>query len=106
MFAVVHLGLLLLLPPLLQGVLVKTKSWFSGRTGPGPLQPYRDLGRLLRKGATFSAGSTAVFRLGPAAAVAAAFIAGLLVPLVPDHPLWGFAGDFVVFAYVLGLGRF
>ena len=102
----VHLCLLLVLPPLLQGVLVKTKSWFSGRTGPGLLQLYLDLARLLGKGATFSSTATGVFRLGPATAVVTALVAGLLVPLVPGRPVWGFAGDFVVFAYVLGLGRF
>lgn len=104
-FPALQLVLLLVLPPLLLGVVTRTKSWVSGRTGPGLLQPYRDLARLLRKGATLSTTTTGVFRLGPVAAVATALIAGALVPLVPAHPVWGFAGDFVVFAYLMGLGR-
>jgi len=102
----VHLAVLLVLPPLLLGVVTRTKSWFSGRTGPGVLQPYRDLARLFRKGATFSTTTTAVFRLGPALAVAGPLAAGLLLPLVPGRSGWGFPGDFVAFAYLLALGRF
>ncbi|GAB4256871.1 MAG: NADH-quinone oxidoreductase subunit H [Deferrisomatales bacterium] len=101
-----HALWLLLFPPLLLGVVGRTKAWFSGRIGPGLLQPYRDLARLLRKGAVFSPTTTAVFRLGPAAAVATAWGAGLLVPLMPGAPPVAFGGDFVVFAYLLGLGRF
>ncbi|MEW6490762.1 MAG: NADH-quinone oxidoreductase subunit H [Thermodesulfobacteriota bacterium] len=101
-----HLALLLLLPPFLMGVVTRTKSWFSGRRGPGLLQPYRDLARLLRKGATFSPTAGAPFRLGPAAGVASVLLAGLLVPLVPGTAPLAFRGDFVVFLYALALGRF
>jgi formate hydrogenlyase subunit 4 len=101
-----QVALLLALPPLLLGVVTRTKSWFAGRTGPGVFQPYRDLARLLRKAATFSPTTWGPFRLGPALAVAAPLAAGLLVPLVPGRSGWGFSGDFVAFAYLLALGRF
>src|SRR5206468_1172380 len=45
----VHLLLLLSMPPLLLGVINKTKAWFAGRTGPPVLQPYFDLIRLMQK---------------------------------------------------------
>jgi formate hydrogenlyase subunit 4 len=102
----VHLIVLAGLPPLLLGVVTRTKSWFSGRKGPPTLQLYLDLLRLLRKGATFSPTTTLVFRLSPAGGLAAAFAAGLLLPLVPGRAPIRFAGDFVVFAYLLGIGRF
>ena len=102
----VHVLVLAGLPPLLLGVVTRTKSWFSGRTGPSTAQLYTDLLRLLRKGATFSPTTTAVFRLGPAGGLAAAFAAGLLVPLIPGQAPIAFTGDFVVFAYLLGIGRF
>ena len=104
--AAAHLALLLFLPPLLLGVVTRTKSWFSGRRGPGFLQPYRDLARLLRKGATFSPTAGAPFRLGPSAGVASALLAGLVVPLVPGAAPLAFRGDFAVFVYALALGRF
>src|SRR5215472_2623028 len=38
-----HLALLLVVPPLLLGVIQKTKAWFAGRSGAPLLQPYFDL---------------------------------------------------------------
>jgi formate hydrogenlyase subunit 4 len=101
-----HFACLVILSPLLLGVVTRTKSWFSGRNGPPVFQPYRDLARLFQKGATFSPTTTAVFRLGPAAGLACALVAGLFVPLSPGGALIAFPGDLVVFAYALGLGRF
>ncbi len=46
----VHVFLVLALPPLLPGVIAKTKAAFAGRNGPPLLQGYRDLAKLLRKG--------------------------------------------------------
>jgi formate hydrogenlyase subunit 4 len=102
----IHLLVLALLPPLLPGVIAKVKAWFAGRVGPPLLQLYYDLGKLLRKGAVYSKTTTWVFVAGPIVSLAALATAGLLVPLVgPMAPL-GFAGDMVMFAYLLGLARF
>jgi hypothetical protein len=38
------------MPPLLLGVINKTKAWFAGRNGPPVLQLYYDLIKLMRKG--------------------------------------------------------
>lgn len=101
-----HLALLVLLPPLLPGVINKTKSLLAGRKGPPLLQLYFDLRKLLGKGAVYSTTTTWIFRAGPIVTLAATLCAGLLAPLVgPASPL-GFAGDVVLFAYLLGLGRF
>jgi formate hydrogenlyase subunit 4 len=102
----VHLFLLLALPPLLSSVIAKTKAFFAGRVGPRLLQPYYDLAKLARKGSVFSRTTTWVFRTGPIATLAAVLLAGLLMPLGPfDAPL-RFVGDFVFFAYLFGLARF
>ena len=55
----------LVVPPLLLGVIDKTKALFAGRVGPPLLQPYYDLIKLLRKGSVFSRTTTWVFRAGP-----------------------------------------
>ncbi len=93
-------------PPVMLGVIGKTKAWFAGRVGPPVMQPYRDLIKLLRKRSVFSRTTTWVFRAGPVAAVATALIAAALVPIGDGGALVGFDGDFLVLAYVLGLGRF
>ena len=50
----IHVMLALALPPLLLGVIGKTKAFFGGRVGPPLLQPYYDLIKLFQKGSVFS----------------------------------------------------
>ena len=102
----VHLLLLLLMPPLLLGVINKTKALFAGRVGPPLLQPYYDLNRLMRKGMVFSTTTTWVFRAAPPVTLAAILLAGLLVPLGAFPAPIRFTGDLVLFAYLFGLARF
>jgi formate hydrogenlyase subunit 4 len=92
--------------PLLLGVIGRVKATVAGRTGPPLLQPYRDLARLVRKGAVFSRTSTWIFRAGPSVALSATLVAGLLLPMGAPSSVIRFAGDFLLFAGLLGLARF
>jgi len=98
--------LLLAAPPLLLGIIARVKAVVAGRRGAPLLQPYRDLLRLLRKGAVYSGTTTWVFRGAPIVALAATVVAGCLLPLDPRAAAVGFDGDLVLFAYLLGLARF
>lgn len=100
-----HVAIFLLLPPLLLGVINKTKAAFAGRVGPPYLQAYYDLAKLWRKGSVFSTSTTWVFKAGPVVAVATAALAALLVPVAGHAPL-SFEGDAILFAYLFALGRF
>jgi formate hydrogenlyase subunit 4 len=106
MRTLVHLLLLLALPPLLLGVIAKTKAFFAGRRGPALVQPYRDLTRLARKGMVLSATTTWVFLAAPVVTLAATLAAALLVPLGPFPALVAFPGDFLLLIGLLGLARF
>ena len=55
---IVHIVLILGLPPLLLGVIGKTKALFAGRVGPPLLQAYYDLAKLFQKGSVFSTTTT------------------------------------------------
>jgi formate hydrogenlyase subunit 4 len=101
-----QLMLLLVVPPLLLGVIQKTKAWFAGRSGAPLLQPYFDLWKLLRKGAVYSRTTTWLFRAGPLVSLATALCAGLLLPLGGGSAPLGFSGDVILFVSLLGLGRF
>jgi formate hydrogenlyase subunit 4 len=101
-----QVALLLLLPPLLLGVVNRVKALFAGRKGPPLLQLYFDLAKLLRKGTVYSRTTTWVFRAGPIAGVSAIATAGLLVAFAGERAILTFAGDFILFAYLLGLARF
>src|SRR5437763_17084571 len=103
---VIHIAAALLLPPLLLGVINKTKAVFARRAGPPLLQPYYDLIKLFRKGSVISTTTTWVFLAGPVVALVTAGIAVLLIPLAGVTAPISFTGDLVLLAYLLGLGRF
>src|SRR5436190_13541769 len=102
----IHILLALTLPPLLVGIIAKTKALFAGRVGPPVLQPYYDLIKLAQKGAVFSTTTTWVFLAGPVVGLVTAALAALMVPLAGAAAPISFTGDLILLAYLLGLGRF
>jgi formate hydrogenlyase subunit 4 len=102
----IHLGAMLVIPPFMVGLITVTKSWLAGRRGPSPLQPYRELYRLLRKGTVFSETTTWLFQASPVVGVASLIVAGLLLPFGFQSSILSFGGDLVLFVYLLGLARF
>ncbi|HOA75706.1 MAG TPA: NADH-quinone oxidoreductase subunit H [Phycisphaerae bacterium] len=96
----------LLAAPLLLGIINRVKALFAGRQGPPLIQPYRDLYKLLGKGATYSKTTTLVFRLAPAAGLACVVLALTLLPLGASRAVLAFPGDLVLLIYLLGLVRF
>ena len=103
---IVHILLALAMPPLLLGVIGKTKAAFAGRVGAPFLQPYYDLARLMRKGTVLSDTTPWIFRAGPAVTLAATLFAALLIPLGRHPAPVSFEGDMILFAYLFALGRF
>jgi formate hydrogenlyase subunit 4 len=102
----IHIFLALVMPPLLLGVIGKTKAAFAGRVGAPFLQPYYDILRLLRKGTVFSTTTSWVFRAGPIVALATAAVAALLIPFGAHPSPVSFDGDMILYAYLFALGRF
>jgi formate hydrogenlyase subunit 4 len=101
-----HILIALAFPPLLLGVINKTKAAFAGRLGPPLLQPYWDLIKLFRKGSVFSQTTTWVFKAGPAVGLATSLLALMLIPLGGHMAPISFPGDLIALAYLLALGRF
>jgi formate hydrogenlyase subunit 4 len=104
--SLIHILLALIMPPLLLGVIAKTKAAFAGRVGAPFLQPYYDILRLLRKGTVFSTTTTWVFRAGPIVALATTLVASLLIPFGAHPAPISFPGDMILYAYLFALGRF
>jgi len=105
MSSALNLATALFLSPLMLGVITRVKARFAGRRGAPLLQPYLDLVKLFRKGSVFSRTTTWVFRMGPVVGLATAALASLLVPMGGRAP-FSFEGDVLLFASLLGLGRF
>jgi formate hydrogenlyase subunit 4 len=92
--------------PLLVGVTRTLKARLVGRRGAGPLQPYRDLAKLLGKEVVVSTTTSWIFSATPYVLVASMLLAALLVPVVVARPAVAFAGGIVLLMYVLLLGTF
>jgi formate hydrogenlyase subunit 4 len=88
------------------GLVNRTKSIFSGRKGPGIFQPLKDVLRLLKKGSVYSSTSGFIFRIAPAVYFSTVFVAALFIPFGENKGLISFQFDFVLFAYILALGKF
>jgi len=88
------------------GIISRTKSISSGRKGPGVLQPIFDVIRLFKKGAVYSHTTSFVFRIAPTIYFASVFMAILVVPFGHSQGIISFSGDFIFFAYILGIGKF
>lgn len=97
---------ILVVPPLMLGLITKTKAVFAGRVGPPVLQPYYDIAKLLRKSSVFSRTTTWVFRAGPVIGLVTALLAASLVPIGDAPAMIAFDGDFLLLAYLFGLSRF
>src|SRR5438128_2303077 len=96
----------LVLAPLLLGLVNRTKAFVAGRRGPPLLQPYRDIAKCLRRGAVYGDVTTWIFRLGPVVSLAALIASILVVPFGGLASPLSFAGDVIVLAGLLALGRF
>ncbi len=95
-----HMALMLAAAPLLVGLAGWTEARLSGREGPSPLQPWRDLRRLAAKPASLPEGTSWVFAAAPAATLLP-LLAG--VALVPSFTLGMASAPFADLVLVGGL---
>ncbi len=100
------LPLILITSLIFTGIINRTRSILSGRKGPGLLQNMKDILRCLRKTPVYSSTTSWVFRMAPVVGFATVLMAALFVPFGNERGIVSFGGDFVLFAYLLALGRF
>ncbi len=104
--AVVQLGLLLGLAPLVNGFIQRVKAAFQGRHGPSVLQPYFTLRKLWRRQDLRPQASTWLFATAPRLALSIALAAGIGIPLLWYPAPVGWGGDFIIVVGLLALERF
>lgn len=88
------------------GIIAWTKAKTSGRKGASIWQPMLDIARLFRKGSVYSVTTSFIFQLAPTVYFSTIVIAMLFLPFGNQSGILSFEGDFVFFAYLLGLGKF
>jgi len=102
----IQMLLVLLLAPLLTGLVRRIKAHLLRRRGASPLQPYRDLLRLLRKEAVLAHNASWLFRSTPYMLFAATWVAAALVPTFATGLQFSWSADLIVVIALLGSGRF
>jgi len=88
------------------GIIIKVKSKIAARKMPSVLQPLYDIIRLFKKGAVYSNTTSVIFKIAPLVYFASVLLAVLFIPVGSHTGLLSFEGDFVFFAYLLGIGKF
>ena len=101
-----NLIILLFVPFLMLGVVKKTKAFWAGRKGVSLFQPFYDFVRLLKKDFVISNTTSVVFRFTPIITFSTVLAAALFVPLAAGNAMINISVGLVVFAYILGLGKF
>lgn len=92
--------------PLLTGFVRKVKSRMLRREGPPPIQPYRDLARLLRKEVVLADNASWLFRATPYLIFAATWVAAALVPTFASGLLFSWSADLIAIIALLASARF
>jgi formate hydrogenlyase subunit 4 len=102
----VQLMVVLVLAPLLTGATRKIKARLLRRRGPSPLQPYRDLLKLIRKEAVVAQNASWLFRSAPYVVFATTWVAAALIPTFASGLTFSAAADLIVIVALLGTARF
>jgi formate hydrogenlyase subunit 4 len=100
-----HLALVLAAAPLVVGGIRWLKARMMGRVGAHPLQPWRDLAKLLRKRPVLAENASWISRGAPYVAAGSAVVALALVPSFARGMAFAPLGDLVLIAGLLALGR-
>lgn len=97
---------LLIAPFFILGVIKKTKAFWAGRKGVSIFQPYWDFIKLLKKDQVISETTSWIFRFSPIVIFATTVVAGLFAPMLCGNSIINIEGAFIIFSYILGLGKF
>lgn len=102
---ILHLVLMLALAPLVAGGVGWLKARLTGHRGASPLQPWRDLARLLRKQPVLAENASPVSSAAPYLALAATLVAAALVPGFAHGMALAPLSDLILIAGLLALAR-
>jgi formate hydrogenlyase subunit 4 len=102
---VLHIALMLAAAPVVAGLQRWIEARLTGRIGPDPWQPWRDLARLSRKQPALAENASPLFRAAPLACIAAMATAAALVPSFTLGMAFAPLADLLVIAGLLAFAR-
>jgi formate hydrogenlyase subunit 4 len=106
LYQLIQMVIVLAAAPLLTGLIRWIKARLQGRRGPSPLQPYRNLRRLLIKQVVLAHNASWLFRLTPYAAFTVIWLAAGLVPTFTTALALAPVADLIALVALLASARF
>ena len=106
LFAVVQAIFLLLLTPLFTGISRQIRAKMHSRQGPGIMQDYRDITKLLKRQSVAPRDSGFIFRVMPYVLLSSMLLLAMALPVVTTTSLFSGAGDLIIILYIFALFRF
>lgn len=103
---ILNILILLIAPFIVIGIIKKTKAFWAGRKGVSIWQPLWDFIRLFKKDQVISSTTSWIFRFSPLVVFATTLFAGLFAPMIGGYSVINIEGAFIIFSYILGLGKF
>ncbi|SNV68744.1 respiratory chain complex I subunit 1 family protein [Haemophilus pittmaniae] len=98
--------LLLLLAPLFSGISRMIRARIQSRRGPGVLQDYRDISKLLKRQNVLPENASWVSRVMPFVLISSVMVVAMSLPLFTRIAPLGAASDLITVVYLLALYRF
>ncbi|PZN12471.1 MAG: hydrogenase [Bacillota bacterium] len=98
--------LVLLLAPLYTGLARVLRAKLHSRRGPGILQDYRDLWKLMKRQEVVPGEAGWVFRAAPCVILGTALLIAMFVPILTVRSPLGMAGDLILVVYLFAVVRF
>jgi formate hydrogenlyase subunit 4 len=102
----VQMTLVLVVAPLVLGVTRKVKARLLRRIGPGVLQPYRDLWKLMHKEAVLAHNASWLYRVAPYLMFALTWVAAALVPTYATNLMFSWSADLIAIVALMASARF
>lgn len=104
--AVIQALVLLALAPLMSGMARVIRAKMHSRQGPGILQDYRDIFKLLKRQDVSPQYAGGVFRLMPYILIGTMLLVAMTLPIVTWFSPFGAGGDVITLLYLFALFRF
>ncbi|QIZ76234.1 respiratory chain complex I subunit 1 family protein [Ferrimonas lipolytica] len=104
--AIIQAFIMLSLAPLVTGGTRVLRAKMHSRQGPGVLQDYRDIGKLLRRQELAPHPTGFVFRWTPTVMIVTMLLVGMALPTVTNQSPFPIAGDIITDIYLFAIFRF
>ena len=104
--AIVQALILLALAPLFSGISRMIRARIQSRRGPGLLQDYRDIAKLMKRQNIWPDNAGAVSRIMPYVLISAVMVVAMSLPLFTRVSPFGAGSDLITVVYLLALFRF